>query len=203
MESKQIKEKSQKKEDVSFKKSEVLFLVFSLLIIFIVLFWIFQNPIEQRKPSFENVSKGNIAEFSDSLLYSDGLIIIENVSGLSEDKARYIYACGAGFAGSWGRIGKNISNLYTFVFTEKDCTYSSPMVKDNEILNTSTTTDIESCVEKINEMQERGFVVFDIRYGPNYNIYETKKAYVFINEEGDAYCSFRIREIDSVITTEE
>ncbi|MEM3408170.1 MAG: hypothetical protein QXW80_02330 [Candidatus Micrarchaeia archaeon] len=198
------KDKEQGKEKRNFserRRKDLLFLGFALLVIFIVLFWILQTPPQQVNTETKNKVRGNIEQFKESLLNAEGIIIIDKVTGLSSDKAKYIYACGAGLAGSWGKIGKNISNLYTFVIDGEECTYSSPRLINNELSHESTATNTNECIKKIREMQKNPlYVTFEINYGPLYSIYETHAAYLFVNEDFVEECSFRTSETVPTIT---
>lgn len=183
------------------RRKDLLFLGFALLVVFIVLFWILQTPPQQISTPTNSTTRGNIEQFKESLINAEGIIIIDKVTSLSSEKARYVYACGAGLAGSWGKIGKNISNLYTFVIDGEECTYSSPRIVNNELSHESTATNTNECIKKIKEMQKNPlYVTFEINYGPLYSIYETNAAYLFINEEFTEECSFRTSETVPTIT---
>ncbi|MEM4590177.1 MAG: hypothetical protein QXK21_02840 [Candidatus Micrarchaeia archaeon] len=198
------KDKEQGKEIRNFserRRNDLLFLGFALLVIFIVLFWILQTPPQQVNTQTNSTVRGNIEQFKESLLNAEGIIIIDKVTGISSEKAKYVYACGAGLAGSWGKIGKDISNLYTFVIDGEECTYSSPRIINNEISHESTATNTNECIKKIKEMQKNPlYVTFEINYGPLYSIYETHAAYLFVNEDFVEECSFRTSETVPTIT---
>lgn len=182
-------------------RRDLLFLGFALFVVFLVLFWILQNspkPTVQTLPT----KKSNIEDFKVSLLNAESMLIVENVTDLTSGNARYVYACGAGLAGSWGKIGKNISSLYIYVIDGNECTFSSPSITNNELSNESTVTTTEECMNRIAEMQKNDLAVtFEIRYGPLYSIYETNKAYLFVNEDFTEECSFRLSESSTVIGT--
>lgn len=183
------------------RRNDLLFLGFALLVIFIVLFWILQTPPQQVNTQTNSTVRGNIEQFKESLINAEGIIIIDKVTGISSEKARYVYACGAGLAGSWGKIGKDISNLYTFVIDGEECTYSSPRITNNELSHESTATNTNECIKKIKEMQKNPlYVTFEINYGPLYSIYETHAAYLFVNEDFVEECSFRTSETVPTIT---
>ena len=173
---------------------DLLFLGFALFILFIIFFWILSNPKSASPATSPNPRiNGSIQEFKESLINAQTLAIVEDVTSLPSNNTRYVYSCGAGLAGSWGKIGKNISNLYVFVIDGNECTFSSPKLVENQLSNESTVVTKEECMSMIKQLDENPtHVTFYIQYGPLYSLYYTKTAYLFVNEQFGEECSFRI-----------
>jgi hypothetical protein len=177
-----------------------LYVVVAMFVAFVVLFYYVQSGgISPTPPSnqtqTQNVS-GNIESFQASLLASDEMGIMMNVTGLDSNHSRYVYACGAGLAGSWGKLGKNISNLHIYVIEGDNCTYSNPLMSGGSVSNATESRTSADCLA-----ESSARVSFEIMYGPEYSIFTDKRAYIFVDENFEQECSFRTSgSTDSIIT---
>jgi len=178
---------------------DMLFLTFAFLIILIVLFYIISTvpqPINIKNQTSKKFT-GSLQEFTESLQNSEKLVIVENVSDITSENARYIYACGAGLAGSWGKIGKNISNLYVYVIEGESCLYSNPKLTDNQIDSEIQKTAVQ-CENEIADFENDPLaVLFYINYGPSITRFSTKSALIFVDKDFTGECSFRFSETDT------
>jgi hypothetical protein len=167
--------------------------VAAFFIIFIALFYfIVQGGITPPVTSTQNQSQGqnmsgDINSFRDSLMAADSMGVVMNVTDINSSTAKYVYACGAGLSGSWGKLGKNISNLYIYVIDGDSCTSSRPIMTEG---NVSNATESKTSAECAAENRDR--VAFDIRYGPGYSIFTERTAYIFVDETFVDECSFQL-----------
>jgi len=178
-----------------------LYIVAAMFVVFVVLFYYVQSGGISPTPSFNQTQgpnmSGNIEGFQSSLLASDEMGIVMDVVGLEPNHSRYVYACGAGLAGSWGKLGKDVSRLHIYVIDDSGCTYSNPLMSSGSVSNaTESRTSIECMAESSNK------VSFEIKYGPGYSIFTDRRAYIFVDENFMEECSFRTSSsAGSVITT--
>jgi len=170
------------------------YLVAALFIAFIFVFLALYGPklMQNEQPSNQSQtnnsgSGGLLEQFTASLLEANELGIIMNVTGTESTNARYVYACGAGLAGSWGKLGKNLSGLHIYVFDDTGCTYSNPSLQ-NQTLNKT----VADCAAE-NENQVR----FDVRYGASYSIFTKTAAYLFVDETFQDECRFGLPQDES------
>ena len=187
---------------------DMMFLAFALFVVFIVLFWVFSTskPIDGSNGGPDNTINytGNMQEFSESLYNAESVSIVANVTGLEASSSQYVYACGAGLAGSWGKLGKNISMLSIYVIEGDSCTYSSPSLTESQVSNDTFVKTSSECVAEIESANlDPTHVTFYIKYGASYSIFNTKTAFIFVDESFADECSFRIpsSEATSVITS--
>ncbi|VVB74104.1 Uncharacterised protein [uncultured archaeon] len=178
-----------------------LYAVAAMFVVFVVLFYYVQSggistPPSSNSTPGQNLS-GNIEGFQSSLLASDEMAIVMNVTGLESNYSRYVYACGAGLAGSWGKLGKNVSNLHIYVLEGDACTYSNPLMSANTVSNETESRTSADCMA-----ESSAKVAFEIRYGPGYSIFTDRRAYIFVDENFEEECSFRTSDSSgSIITT--
>jgi len=200
MAEKQKSKRNETKEEAPRKMritKDMLFLAFALFVIFIVLFWVFSTsqpfvPAKNDSTSTINYT-GNVDQFSQSLLNAESMAIVANVTGLTTNDSRYVYACSAGLAGSWGKLGKNISELSIYVIDGDECTFSSPSMSESQISNQSTVRTTKECVDELNLASLKPTQVsFQVQFGSLYTIFSTKTAYIFVNSQFTDECSFRI-----------
>lgn len=180
------------------KKSEVPLAVVALafIILIVLVYFLWSNFLSPTPSGFSKVASipsqqgqnmsGNIQTFLVSLNASDDLSILMNVIGLDTNHSQYVYACGAGFAGSWGQIGKNISNLRIYVVDGDNCTFGGPVVKGSSLSNTTESEPASACASAAAKT-----VSFFIAYGPSYSIFTDTAAYIFVNENFTSGCSFQ------------
>ena len=167
-----------------------LYLIAALFVLFIVIFTFVYGDLlpDQKPPSDENKSVSKTSsknEFLASILTSDELAIVMTISNIAPSQSQLIYTCGVGFAGSWGALGKNISNLHLYVIEGDNCTYSTPIPSNKT--NLTTVRQASEC-----EAEYREKARFDIRYGPSSTIFTNRSAFVLIDETFGADCSFGI-----------
>lgn len=179
-----------------------LYVVVVMLLAFVVLFYYVRpggiSPVSPASNQTQSLNmSGNIESFQASLLATDEMSIIMNVTGLDSNHSKYVYACGAGLAGSWGNLGKNISKLYLYVIEGDNCTYSSPTMSENQLSNATSSSTAAGCMT-----DAANRVSFEITYGPGYSIFTERKAYIFVDEKFDQECSFRTSSAGSVITSQ-
>ena len=187
---------------------DMMFLAFALFVVFIVLFWVFSTskPIDGNTSDSDSTINytGNVQEFSESLYNAESISIVANVTGLAASSSQYVYACGAGLAGSWGKLGKNISMLSIYVIEGDSCTYSSPSLTESQVSNDTFVKTSSECMEEIESFNaDPGHVTFYIQYGASYSIFKISTAFIFVDESFTDECSFRIpsSEATSVITS--
>jgi len=203
--------KGAKKREKAPKRSRVtkdmMFLAFALFMIFIVLFWVFSTskPVDGNSGFDSKIDyTGNIQEFSESLYSAESIAIVANVTGIGANLSQYVYACGAGLAGSWGKLGKNISMLSIYVIEGEDCTFSSPKITGSQVSDATSLKSARECMEEVSSANlDPTHVSFYIQYGALYSIFNAKTAFIFVNEDFRDECSFRIpsSESTSVLTS--
>jgi len=173
-----------KESDIPLPIVAVVFVAFIVLLYY--LYYGGLSPLPSNSNQTGTNMSGNIQAFQASLLGSDEMGIMMNVTGLDTNRSRYVYACGAGLAGSWGKLGKNVSNLHIYVIEGDNCTSSSPVVAEGSLSNATESRTSSECAA-----ESAGMVSFDIRYGPGYSIFTDRTAYIFVDENFDQECSFR------------
>jgi len=193
-----------KQDDSAGLKSRVskdlLFLTFAFLIVLLILFYILSTVPQPINIKNETSTKftGSVQDFTLSLQNAEKMIIIENVSDLTSNNSRYVYACGAGLAGSWGKIGKNISNLYVYVIDGDSCLSSTPKLVDNQLESETQKTTLQ-CQNEIADFEsDPSTVLFYINYGPSVTRFSTKSALILVDKDFTDECSFRFPETTSV-----
>ncbi len=159
-----------------------MYIIVGLFVIFILAFYFTQGSKIPSADKNQSPSGASLQKFSETLQASNELGIVMNVSSAAADQARYLYACGAGLAGSWGKLGKNISNLHIYVVSDSECTYSNPILQNNTITKTP-----KECVD---ENANRTY--FDIKYGASYSIFTDHVAYLFVDETFEQECKFEV-----------
>ncbi len=176
---------------------DMMFLAFALFVVFIVLFWVFSTskPISSDIGKSDNAINytGNVQEFSETLYNAESISIVANVTDLDASNSQYVYACGAGLAGSWGKLGKNISMLSVYVIEGDSCTYSSPSLNESQVSNETSVKTASECIAEIESANlNPAHVTFYIRYGASYSIFSVNTAFIFVDESFTDECSFRI-----------
>jgi len=185
-----------KKTKVKKEDKEISIYIFAaLFLLFIVLFYIVQPSTEPLGMS-ENKTKENefiaprnmtgIDEFAETLIHTEKLAIVMNVTGITMEQARYVYTCGAGLAGSWGKAGRNITNLYIYVIEGENCTTSKPGETD---VNATIVKPTQECIEEFEKIPR-----FYIRYGPSYSTFTNETASIFVDETFEFECSFELKQ---------
>jgi hypothetical protein len=179
---------------------DMLFLTFAFLIVLVILFYILSTVPQPIKIKNETSIKftGSVQDFALSLQNAEKMIIIENVSDLTSENAKYIYACGAGFAGSWGKIGKNISNLYVYVIDGDSCLSSTPKIVDNQLQSETQKTTLQCQNEIADFERDPSTILFYINYGPSITRFSTKSALILVDKDFTDECSFRFPETTSI-----
>ena len=167
-----------------------LYVVVAMFIVFVVLFYYVQSGGISATPSFNQTQglnmSGNIEGFQASLLASDEMGIVMDVVGLDSNHSRYVYACGAGLAGSWGKLGKDVSKLHIYVMDDSGCTYSNPLMSEGTVSNATESRTAAECMA-----DSASKVSFEVKYGPGYSIFTDRRAYIFVDENFEEECSFR------------
>ena len=195
--------KSKQDESAGLKSrvsKDLLFLTFAFLIVLLILFYILSTVPQPINIKNETSTKftGSVQDFTLSLQNAEKMIIIENVSDLTSNNSRYVYACGAGLAGSWGKIGKNISNLYVYVIDGDSCLSSTPKLVDNQLESETQKTTLQ-CQNEIADFEsDPSAVLFYINYGPSVTRFSTKSALILVDKDFTDECSFRFPETTSV-----
>jgi len=161
-----------------------VYLIALLFVAFIVIFAFFYGQRIPSQPSNQTNQTGTgaaLEKFLENLQASQELGIVMNISDTNSSHVKYVYACGAGLAGSWGRLGKNISSLNIYVVNETGCIYSNPSLQNQTVIKT-----IDECVS-----ENRNRTFFDIRYGASYSVFTPTVEYIFVDETFTDECSFR------------
>jgi len=168
-----------------------LYAVAALFILFIIGFYLFFPDLipsdDKNTTKIDNQTQRTTTRevFLVNLIESDNLAIVMTVTDTTDSQAALIYNCGVGFSGSWGSMGKNISNLDLYVIEGDKCTYSTPSQRN--LANESTVFTSDECTAAYADSTR-----FDIRFGPSSTIFTNRSAFVLIDERFGADCSFGI-----------
>ena len=169
-----------------------LYLVAALFILFIIGFYFLYPDLIPSDDKNNTIDLNNSNQrtttreaFLANLIESESLAIVMTITGTTADQAALIYNCGVGFSGSWGSMGKNISNLDLYVINGDVCTYSTPRQTNGTNKSVELTTD--TCTADYADSTR-----FDIRFGPSSTIFTNRSAFVLIDQQFGADCSFGI-----------
>lgn len=154
--------------------------IVSIAIFFFVLLFLFLTAKKEKFKlpiNFSNFTA--LPDFEKTLFETEEIAIVMNATDLPSERARYVYMCGAGLAGSWGKEGKNISKLYNYVIDGENCILGIPGANLTQMKNTS------ECI-----MEYAQVPYFYIAYGPSFSIFTKTTATVFIDESWEGECSY-------------
>jgi hypothetical protein len=127
-------------------------------------------------------------QFKIALESTDTLAIVQDVTDLTANQSRIVFTCGAALAGSWGGLGRNISNLHMYVIEGDSCLYSSPtFVNETGKLYDERTR--AQCVAEYTKVP-----YFYIKYGPSFSVFTNTTATIYIDENFKGRCAFGVSE---------
>lgn len=132
-----------------------------------------------------------LEEFTATLRQTSTLAIVQDVTGTTGNQSQIVFTCGAGLAGSWGRLGRNISNLHIYIIDGEQCLYSNPIFVNTtgQLYSENTTAD---CIAKYTEMP-----FFYVQYGPSFSMFTNTTATVYVDESFKGECSFKLPEAET------
>lgn len=188
-----IKKKTKKgKEEKRGRKEKqqpsdvAIYVLAALFLAFILLFYMTLPPSDFEEETTITVPKNMspLEEFMFTLSESDELAIVENITGAAGKQSQYVFVCGAGLAGSWGRLGRNLSTLHMYIIENENCIYSNPILV-NETGELFVTRTVPECIAEYENMP-----YFYIQYGPSFSVFTNSTAHIHIDETFEYECSF-------------
>lgn len=127
-----------------------------------------------------------LEEFTATLSAAESLAIVQDVTGTTANQSQIVFSCGAGLAGSWGRLGRNISNLHIYIIDGESCLYSTPvMVNVTGQLYTEKSTS--ECMGTYSALPR-----FHVSYGPSFSMFTNTTATIYVDENFKGECKFSI-----------